>query len=64
MSQRVIGNASGQRLAAGDQVKLLDEKPVEGIVVQLGRSGHGRIMRARSDKTSPDKYPMSAQMRA
>jgi hypothetical protein len=47
VSQRVIGNAGGQRLAAGDYVELLDEKPVEGIVVQPGRSGHGRIMRAR-----------------
>jgi hypothetical protein len=27
-------------------------------VVQPGRSGHGRIMRVRSDKTSPDKYPI------
>ena len=63
MSQRVIGNADGQRLAAGDHVKLLDEEPVEGIVVQPGRSGHGRIMRAQSDKTSPDKYPIIAQMR-
>jgi hypothetical protein len=50
-AQRVIGNASGQRLAAGDHVKLPDEKPVEGIVVQPGRSGHGRIMRPRSVKT-------------
>jgi hypothetical protein len=58
VSQRVIGNADGQRLAAGDHVKLLDEKPVEGIVVQPGRLGHGRMMRARSDKTSPDKYPI------
>jgi hypothetical protein len=63
MSQRVIGNAGGQRLAAGDDVKLPDEKPVEGIVVQPGRSGHGRIMRAWSDKTPPDKCPISAQMR-
>ena len=55
--KRVIGHAGGQRLAAGDHVKLLDEEPVEGIVVQPGRSGHGRIMRAQSDKTSPDKYP-------
>jgi len=63
VSQRVIGNPGDQCLAAGDHVKLLDEKPVEGIVVQPGRSGHGRIMRARSDKTSPDKYPIGAQMR-
>src|SRR5438067_1950236 len=34
--QRVIGNAGGQRLAAGDHVKLLDETPVEGIVIQPG----------------------------
>ena len=63
MSRRVLGNAGGQRLAAGDHVKLLYEEPVEGILVQSGRSGHGHIMRARSDKTSPDKYPIIAQMR-
>jgi len=60
---RVIGDAGGQRLAARDHVKLPDEKPVEGIVVQPGRSGHGRMMQARSDKTSPDKHPASTQMR-
>ena len=39
-------------------------QPDEICVATLpGRSGHGRIMRARSDKTSPDKYPISAQMR-
>jgi hypothetical protein len=31
-------------------------------MVQPGRSGHGRIMRAGSDKTSPDKYLISSQM--
>jgi len=58
--QRVIGNADGKRLETRDYVKLLDEKPVEGVMVQPGCSGHVGIMRATSDKHPPHKTPFNS----
>ena len=52
----------GKRLGARDHVKLLDKEPVEGIAVQPGSSGHGRMMGARSDKGLLHKAPISSQM--
>jgi hypothetical protein len=53
--QRVVGSADGDRLLSRYHVKLLDEEPVEGIVIQPGRSGHTRMMRSGCDKILGNK---------
>jgi hypothetical protein len=49
--QRTVRQPGGRHLTARDDAKLVKEDPVEGIRNGSRGSGHGDIMRLRSDKT-------------
>jgi hypothetical protein len=60
MPQRVLGQADGYRLLAGDYVKLAVERTGERIPVNSGRWRHTRIMALGSDKPAASRLASSS----
>src|SRR5271154_4833524 len=60
MPQRVLGQADGYRLLAGDHVKLVVERAGERIPVNSSRWSHARIMALGSDKPAAPRLASSS----